>query len=474
MLKFISYFSFFLSIFLLGCSNSEEDNTIERDFNEIKTEGKLRVMIHYSSTSYFIYKGIPQGFEYELLNNYANQIGVALEVIPIKNMDSIFFDLNEGRADIIAANLTVTPERKEIINYTLPVIFTKQVLVQRKPQDWKKMKKTEISKQLVNSVEQLASKKVVVRENSSFYGELKKLNKKNKIDIGIELVSGEYTSEELIEMVAEGQIEYTVADKNIAEVNSWYYPILDVKTELSNYQDIAWAVRQNSDTLVSSINSWLHEFKKTRKFKAIYNKYFRNQQLVKKRYNHDYFTLESGAISPYDKIFKKHEVDFGWDWELLTSLVYQESHFNNAARGYGNSFGLMQFMPETGAKFGVDTNSGPEQNIIAGIKYINRLNEIWEKEVEDKQERIYFILASYNAGPGHVIDAKNLADKYGKNPQKWSDVSFYLRNKSKPKYYNDEVVKSGYCKGFIACDYADEIMERFHHYQNITQTIGEK
>ncbi|MBV6485680.1 MAG: transporter substrate-binding domain-containing protein [Flavobacteriales bacterium] len=470
MLKSISYYlSVVIVVFLSSCADDDYIEPIYRDLDTIQTEGKLRALIHYSSTSYFIYKGVPQGFEYELLSLYADHIGTTLEVVPIKSLDSVFIELNKGTADIAAANLTVTEERKEQVYFTHPVLITKQVLIQRKPANWKKLKKKQVEDSLVRSVHELAGKKIVVREHSSFFKELKRIEKEIKQDIEIEFVPGSFTSEDLIEMVAVGEKEYTVADKNIAMVNEWYYPNIDAKMVLSKHQDIAWAIRNNSDSLLVSVNKWLGEFQKTKKFKSLLNKYFKNQHLVKNRVKHQYYTLSSGQISMYDELIKKHAPTIGWDWELLAALIYQESHFNNSARGWGDSFGLMQFMPETGARFGVDFSSGPEQNIIAGTKYIAKLNAIWEQEVEDKEERIKFILASYNAGPGHVIDAKNLAVKYGKNPKLWSDVGYFLLNKSKRKYYNDDVVKHGYYKGFIAYDYVNEIMDRYHHYKNITE-----
>lgn len=471
MLKSIAYFTI-VSIVLLLSSCDENDNRIEpiyRDFDTIQQEGTLKALINYSSTSYFIYKGIPQGFEYELLNLYATDIGVSLKVIPMKDMDSMFYQLNTGVADVVAANLTITKERLEEVSFTNPIIITKEVLIQRKPDNWKKLKKKHVEDSLLRSVMELGGKTIAVRENSSFYRDMKKLSKDIRQKINIQLLPGSIEMEELIRQVSNKEIDYTIADKNIAQVNQWYYQNIDAELVIKAHQDIAWAVRNNSDSLIKSMNNWLVNFQKTRKFKSLYNKYFKNQHLVKSRSKHKYFTLLSGQISPYDELIKKHAPSIGWDWELLAALIYQESHFNNDALGWGNSFGLMQFMPETGARFGVDINSSPEQNIIAGTKYIKRLNDIWKDEVKDTVERIPFILASYNAGPGHVLDAKKLAKKYGKNPELWKDVSFYLLNKSKPKYYKDPVVTSGYCKGYIAFEYAKEILERYHHYKNITE-----
>lgn len=465
---FTAIFSSIFILFFLGCDTPKTKiKPINKDLDLIKKEGSLKALINYGATSYFIYKGTPMGFEYELLKKYTEEIDVKLEVIPIKNMDSVFINLNTGKGDIIAANLTTTNERLKEINFTDPVIITKQVLIQRKPQGWKKMRKKILEKSLLRSPIDLANKIITVREGSSFYTRLKSLANEIGSPITIKTVTGDTIMETLIEQVANNEIDYTVADKNIAVVSQWQYPNIDINLTISLDQRIAWATRKNADSLTLSINKWLKEFRKTKKFNMLYAKYFKNQKGYHKRINHDYYTLTSGVISPYDEIIKKHAPKINWDWELLASLIYQESHFNNNAIGWGESFGLMQFMPQTGAKYGVDTSSSAEANIIAGTKYINRINKIWEESVTDSLERIKFILASYNVGPGHVIDAQNLAKKYKKNPASWEDVSYYLLHKSEPKYYKDDVVKHGYCKGYIVYDYVNDIIERYQHYKNM-------
>lgn len=468
MIKFLKHISYLILVFA-ACTHapSKKAKPIHKDIAKIQEEGKLKALINYSSTSYFLYKGVPMGFEYELLKKYAQHIGVELEVIPIKNMDSIFIDLNKGKADVVAANLTITKERLKEVNFTLPVIITKQVLVQRKPDGWHKMRKKDLEKSLLQSPLEMANKTIVVREGSSFYTRLKSLSNEIGEKINIEVVPGEITMEQLIEKVAHKEINYTVADRNIALVNQWHYPNIDASVIISVDQKIAWATRTNSDSLTLSVNNWLNDFQRTKMFKILYNKYFNNKFLFTTRVKNKYYTLESGQISAYDEVIKKYAPEINWDWELLAALIYQESHFNNSAIGWGGSFGLMQMMPQTGERFGVDTTSSAEQNIHAGVRYIKKLNHIWSKSITDSLERIKFILASYNTGPGHVIDAKNLAEKYGKDPTNWKEVSYFLLHKSEPKYYKDEVVKHGYCKGYIAYDYVIEIMERYHHYKTI-------
>jgi len=177
--KFYTYLLISFSVILTACNTSDiqnsshKNNVVYKDIDSIKTEGTLKALINYSSTSYFIYKGNPMGFEYELLKKYSDYIGVELEVIPIENMDSVFVDLNKGVGDIVAANLTITQERLQEIEFTEPIIITKQVLVQRKPDNWKQLSKKNIQKELLQSPLDLVDKTIIVREGSSFYTRLK-------------------------------------------------------------------------------------------------------------------------------------------------------------------------------------------------------------------------------------------------------------------------------------------------------------
>ncbi|MEJ6736886.1 MAG: transporter substrate-binding domain-containing protein [Flavobacteriales bacterium] len=464
-----------MSVLFTACTTPEvqeinhKSKVFHKDLDGIQATGVLTAMLEYGPTSYFIYKGNPMGFEYELLKKYAKHINVDLEIVPIKNMDSIFVELNTGIGDVVAANLAITAERLMQTQFTDQVLVTQQVLIQRKPEGWRKLKKSALKKILLQSPLDLVGKTITVSKGSSFYSRIKSLSNEIGGKINVSTVSGETSMEELIEKVATQEIKYTVADKNLASVNLWKHPNIDLSLNLSLDQKIAWAMRKNAPQLTKSMNDWLSDFKKTKHFNILYNTYFKNQTGFNTRINHEYYTLTSGAISPYDEILQKHAPRINWDWELLAAMIYQESHFNNAARGWGGSFGLMQFMPVTGAKFGVDTNSTAHQNIVAGVNYIKYLDNYWAPIIADTNQRIRFILASYNVGPGHLLDARRLAEKYGKDAFVWDDnVDFFLLNKSKSKYYKDEVVRHGYCKGFITYAYVNEIIARYEHYKNMS------
>jgi len=182
----------------------------------------------------------------------------------------------------------------------------------------------------------------------------------------------------------------------------------------------------------------------------------------------DYFSLSSGKISAYDQAIKKYSDQIGWDWRLMASMIYQESRFDPNAESWAGAFGLMQLMPNTARRFGIERNSPPDQHIRAGAEFIQWLNDRFKDKIPDEQERIKFILASYNIGYGHIVDAMNLAEKYGKDPKVWDkNVDEFLMMKSNPKYYMDPVVKYGYCRGIETYHFVSEVLERYTDYKNI-------
>ncbi len=435
------------------------------DLEEIRNNGKLVVITNFNSTDYFIYRGQPMGYQYELLQELADHLGIKLEVIVNNDLEESFDCLLFGECNLIAINLTITKDRRKRVDFTEPHSQTRQVLVQRKPEGWKKLRNNELENQLIRNQLELAEKTIYVQQNSSYSARLRNLS--DEIGDTINIIEVPEEAEHLIILVAEGEIDYTVCDENVALVNQTYYPNIDVATAISFPQNLAWAVNKGSDHLKMEINAWLKVFKKSKKYAIIYNKYFKNQRYVQMLQS-DLYALNSGKISDYDEYFKQYSKQIGWDWRLLASLAYQESRFDPRARSWAGAFGLMQLMPTTGRRFGVNWNSSPKEQVRAGVEFIQWLDNRFADEIHDPEERIAFVLASYNVGYGHVTDAIQLAKKYNKDPEIWSDnVETCLLLKSKPQYYKDPVVKYGYCRGIETSHFVDEVTERYEDYVNI-------
>lgn len=445
----------------------KERRVAQLDLPQIKERGKLVALLNYSSTSYFIYRGRPMGFEYELLKRLANELDVDLEIKLANNLNEITEMLLRGEGDIIAQGLTVTKKRRQYLDFTRRTLKTRQVLVQKMPDNWRRMKNHQLEKLMIRSTTELAGKKIYVREGSSYYQRLQNLSDEIGDDIDLRAAPGNLQTEELIRLVAEGEIPYTVADENIARVQKTYLGNIDIKTPVSFSQNIAWAVRKSSPQLKAAINKWLMEIKQTATFNSLYARYFKNSRSFRKRVKSDFYSKAGGQLSEYDPLIKKYASQIDWDWRLLASLMYQESRFDPLAESWAGAKGLMQVMPVTGKHFGIENLNHPESNMRAGIAYLSYLKKYWTV-IPDSVQRLKFILASYNAGHGHVSDARRLAKKYGKNPNFWDDnVETYILKKSKPRYYNDEVVKYGYVRGYEPYTYVRRILQRHNHYTEI-------
>lgn len=447
---------------------SVTENIPDFDLDKIKKRGYITAIMDNSSTSLFLYKGRPMGYEYELLSLYAQTIGVELRFKIIPDLEKGFEKLNNKEGDILAYNLTITKKRKEQISFTHYHNLVKQVLVQRKPANWYKMKLHEIEKTLIRNPVDLIGKEVYVRKNSSYLSRLKNLSDEIGGDILIIQEFSDIETEGMIRKVAEGDIYYTVADENVALVNAKYYPILDVKTPISFPQQIAWGVRKNADSLKISLNIWIDKMKKTVEYYTIYDKYFRNTKASKSRMKSELFSINSERISPYDSLIKQAAKEIQWDWRLLAAQISKESKFDPMAKSWVGAIGLMQLLPITAKEYGVKDIYNPAQNIMGGKKYILWLQKEWKKVIADSLERQKFVLASYNVGIGHVQDAVRLSIKYGKDILLWNEnVAEFILKKKESKFFNDPVVKYGYCRGEEPVKYVEDILSLFKQYQQM-------
>ena len=436
------------------------------DLDQIRERGTLTALIGNSSVSYFLYKGQPMGYEYELLERMTAFLGLKLEVKVVTNFEEAFRMLNRGEGDIMVHMLTVTRERKKRVAFAEPLFHTRQVLVQRKPEGWLKMTRDEIDQRLVRAQIDLAGKEVYVRKSSSYVERLRHLS--DEIGGDIIIVEEDDETEAFIRRLSKGEFEFTVADESIAKVNAAYYPNIDINTPISFPQQIAWAVRKNSPKLLEAINQWIAKAKRKPLHNVLFKKYFENPRRSVARMRSGFSSLQGQKLSVYDPMIREAAQTLDWDWLLLASLVYQESRFDFRAKSWAGAVGLMQLMPATAKRFGADNLYDPQQSIAAGAKYLHHLDSLWAKSIDDPQERVKFVLASYNVGLGHVADARNLARKYGRNPLKWDNsVEFYLLMKSKPRYFNDPLVKSGYCRGEEPVKYVEEILNRYDQYRQL-------
>ena len=430
------------------------------DLPQIMERKKLVVATCSNAVDYFVYKGEPMGFHYELFTELGKHLGLKVEFLVGKSYAENVQRLADRQCDIVASELLTDNSMPATCIDTL--YMERQTLVQRKPDQWKKMTAQQLEQSLMRDPENLNGKTVYVSGWSALAG-----GKDFAPDRQIRFVALEgVTSEGLIRSVANGELDYAICNWSEARLFDRNYDNVDLKTELGELP-VGWLVRPTSVDLQQKIDQWLATFKKTTQYAVLFQKYHTGVTIQKNASN-KWFANRTGVISEYDDLFRKYSAEIDWDWRLLAALVCQESRFAPDVRSRKGAYGLMQMMPATLEQFGTDTAALPERQIAAGVAYLRYLDGIIAPFVTDRDERIKFILAAYNIGPGHILDACRLAGKYGKNADVWdNNVDLYLLGKSDPKYYNDPEVRHGKCYGRETYSFVAQIMERYEHYKNI-------
>lgn len=448
----------FLILFccVFGCKNTRPNPVSENayDLPQIKDSGELVVLTLYSSTSYFIYRGQEMGFQYELSGQFAKSLGLKLRIEVANSVDELIRKLLAGEGDMIAYNLPVTKEWKDSLIYCGEDIITHQVIVQQGKGKQKPLK----------DVTELIGKDIYVKPGK-YYDRLVNLN--NELGGGIQIhkvTNDSITTEDLITQVAQGKIPYTVADNDLAKLNKTYYPNLNIDLSISFDQRSSWAVRKDCPELAAVATKWHEENMTSPAYTASMKRYFENSKMMP---HSPILSLREGKISHYDDLFKKYSKDIGWDWRMLASLAYTESNFDTTAVSWAGAKGLMQLMPATARAMGVPPGKeqNPEESVKAAVKYIAATDRSLSM-IPDKQERLSFILASYNAGLGHIYDAMALAEKYGKNKLVWKDnVENFILLKSNEEYFTDPICKNGYFRGIETYNFVRDILSRYESYK---------
>ena len=454
-----------ISIFLLclvaaafigGCTrNQHTDEPLpSHDLPQIEDSGELVALTLYSSTTYFIYRGESMGFQYELAEQFARSLGVKLKIEIADNPQKLQQMLLQGKGDIIVYNLPITLEGRDSLLYCGEETVSHQVLVQRGGRRNNPLK----------DVTQLIGKTVYVKPGRSL-NRLRNLNKELGGGIIIHEVSTDsLTEEDLISQVALGEIDYTICDNEVAKLNRTFYPQLNIQLQVGLDQRSAWAVRKDQPLLAEAANRWYKENVTTPAYKASMKRYFEQSKAQPHYY---ILSVKDGKISHYDDLFKKYADSIGWDWKLLASLAYKESNFDTSVVSWAGAKGLMQLMPRTARAMGVP--EGKEHNAEESVKAATRYLKLMERSfrsIANPDERINFVLGSYNAGIGHIFDAMALAEKYGHDKHRWMDnVEKYVLLKSKPEYYNDSVCRNGYFRGLETYNFVREIRARHNIYK---------
>lgn len=390
------------------------------DLEEMRGIGRVRVLTTYTYSNFFIYEGEAHGYEYNLMEEYRNFLnsgvdrkGMKVEMyyIPLP-YDLLIPALNRGYGDIVAANMTIHPERRKEVDFTDPYQWDiKEILLSNdKMED-------------IESMEQLSGRRIFVREGSSYHMSLSEFNKKliglTLQPIDVVTLPGVIHTSDILEMVSADVIPMTVVDDHLAAIAVALLPNLKTHDHIVLNDDVqyGWMVRKSNPQLQASLNRFIRTVKKgTLKGNIYFKRYFEENPWADEALKREDFN----TCCLYVPLFKKYGERYGFDWMLLAAQAYQESRFDPDARSSAGAIGLMQVLPKTAREMGIDSIHLPENNIHAGVKYLKWIRDNYFNGQEiSGDDRVRFALAAYNAGPRKIRKSRSITAEMGYDSSKW-------------------------------------------------------
>jgi len=431
----------FISLILSSCG---ENDPVMQD---IKNNGKLIVLTRNSPTTYFLNTdNLPTGFEYDLTKKLAESMNVDIEYKLYDTNDELMDALNTGEGHIVAAGLTATEERKQNKLFSSSYKSVQQQVVCHR-----KSKLPKFTADLIN-------KSLLIITESSYQETLVELNKQHP---ELKWIStNKLSTEQILKKVANKEIDCTIADSNIIASNHRYYPNLMVAFDISETQELAWLIPDESEHFKRFLDNWFDTIKNNSTLNIINERYYGYAESFDYYNNHIFLKRIKTRLPKYKTHFQKVGKKYQIPWELLAAQSYQESGWNAKARSPTGVRGLMMLTQNTAKAMGVKKRINPIQSIQGGAKYLDHMLKKIPDDV-NPSDKIWFALAAYNIGFGHLLDARQLARQQEKDPGTWHDIKEVFPLLSQKKHYKK--LKYGYARGLEPVKYID----RIRYYQDV-------
>jgi len=445
--KFVSTLLLLLTLFMLnGCEKKSKSASLTR----IIERGYIKVGTLYGPTNYYVQADGYAGFEYELAKKYADSLNVDLKVIPSYSLDELFIKLNTGELDVLASGLAITDKRLQRFRFAPSYQTISQKLV---------FKQGNTRPRRVSDLSGKLAGKLMVTAGSSYVENLEFLKKENNDLTWLE--TSEYDSEELLEQVLNGDIDYTIIDSNALAITRRYYPEVSIGFSIQDPEPLAWMVSQNAkDDILSSLIEFFGQVHHDGTLLALDNKYYGHIEEFNYVETRTFIKAVEKTLPKFQALFEKHAQDI--DWRLLAAISYQESHWRPHARSHTGVRGMMMLTLATAKHIGIKNRLDTEQSIRGGAKYFQRMIDKMPDRIPSP-DRTWFALASYNVGFGHLNDARIITQRQGGDPDRWVEVKKRLPLLQQKKYYKK--TKYGYARGEEPVSYVENIRR---YYDTLT------
>lgn len=451
-----------LSLLLFSGCQKNEDDTNTRTVIEPTSSSKRKVItfVTLNSPNTYYVDGNREfaGLEYDLAKLFVNELGndTQLKLIVANNINQVITTITKHKADIAAADVTITKSREGIIDFSTPYQDVQQLVV------YNIDKIKEEQKKPPKKLSDLVGLNITLPASSSFVERITKLQKATEPGLMWEerLHVG---SEQLLQELARGEIDYTIADSHLISIMQNYYPTLGVAFAIGEPEKIAWAMPKGSNPeLQKKVNAFFTKIKKNGTLRNLIDRYHGNVKRLKPVDIKTFIIRSTTLLPKYKRLFQQAQEITGLDWRLIAAISYQESHWDTYNTSPTNVRGLMMLTEDTADLMKVTDRLDPKQSIPAGAKYINLLKETIPERVPEP-DRTYMALAAYNIGYAHVEDARVLAQRLKLDPNRWADVKKTLSLLNDPTYYTN--AKYGYC----GCGQPVIFVESIRSYYNILE-----
>ncbi len=442
--------TFVVTLLLAACSPAEDQAKKSSVANSKK---ELVFVTHNGPTTYYM-NGDNEfsGIEYDLATLFVKDFAPEYQIkfLLVNSISDVIPTLLKGKANIASANLTVTKLRQQLVQFSKPYQETQQQLVYNSEVGYKP-----------KNIAALSGRKIAVPAGTSFAERLSQIQEKEPSLHWHALK--QTNSETLLDEVASGVLDFTVADSYLIALMQNYYPNLEVAMPLGNTEKIAWALPKNADpVLVKKVNLFFDKIQKDGTLRNLIDRYYGNSKRLNTLDITNFLKLTDTLLPKYTHLFKQAQEVTGIDWRLLAAVSYRESHWDTYSTSPTNVRGLMMLTEGTADLMGVTDRLDPKQSIPAGAKYIVKMIDAVPERIPEP-DRTYMALAAYNIGYAHVEDARILAKRLKLNPDRWADVKKTLVLLNNPEYYVD--AKYGYASGGAPVIFVESIRS----YQRILE-----
>ena len=425
------------------------------DLDELEERGLLRVITVNGPSTYFLWRGQLVGFDYELVKKFADEQKLRVRMVVASTVAQVLPWLAEGRGDVVAMGLGPTAvamgsglTRTSVVHDVKPVVVARA------------------GEPPVANASDLVGRSVVIRASSPYLTVVEGL--RDSIEFTLHTESTPISTDRLVDGVARGEYDFTILPSHLAELELASRDDVVSALSVEDAGGLAWVLRDDQPELLAALDGFLQREFKALFYNLLVRKYFRRDTRIVVEEAYD---PSSSELSPFDEITRQYSTRYEFDWRAITAQMYVESRFDPDAVSSFGATGLMQVMPRTAAELGLTQLTDPDEGLHAGVKYMDWVRDRFEHEDMELADRFAFALASYNAGYGHVSDARVVADRMGLEPNRWfENVEVAMLRLMEPEVYR--TVRHGYSRGSEPVDYVRKITDLATLYFRVTEEAG--